>query len=90
MVLNAVASTMMSIEFLTDVPINQYTYKHHQNGTSSTWNLRKYKDCIMFTAAKGVTLVVKDNTENITKCEALLQDNLVYQRLISNYPQRTN
>ena len=44
-------------------------------------NLRKDKDCIIVTADKGVALVVMDKTEYITKCEALLQDNTVYQHL---------
>ena len=44
-------------------------------------NLRKDKDCIIVTADKGVALVVMDKMEYITKCEALLQDNSVYQDL---------
>ena len=44
-------------------------------------NLRKDKDCIIVTADKGVPLVVMDKTEYITKYEALLQDNSVYQHL---------
>ena len=44
-------------------------------------NLRKDMDCIIVTADKGVALVVMDKTEYITKCEALLQDNSVYQHL---------
>ena len=44
-------------------------------------SLRKDKDCIIVTAHKGVALVVMDKTEYITKCEALLQDYLVYQHL---------
>ena len=44
-------------------------------------NLRKDKDHIIVTADKGVALVVLDKTEYITKCEALLQDNSVYQHL---------
>ena len=44
-------------------------------------NLRKDKDHIIVTADKGVALVVMDKTEYITKCEALLQDNSVYQHL---------
>ena len=43
-------------------------------------NLREDKDIIV-TADKGVALVVMDKTEYITKCEALLQDNSVYQHL---------
>ena len=42
-------------------------------------NLRKDKDCIIVTVDKGVALVVMDKTDYITKCEALLQDNSVYQ-----------
>ena len=44
-------------------------------------NLRKDKNRIIVTADKGVALVVMDKTEYITKCEALLQDNSVYQHL---------
>ena len=44
-------------------------------------NLRKDKDCIIVTADKGVALVVMDKTEYITICEALLQENSVYQHL---------
>ena len=42
-------------------------------------NLRKDKDSIIVTADKGVVLVVMDKPEYITKCEALLQPNSVYQ-----------
>ena len=44
-------------------------------------NLRKDKDLIIFTSDKVVALVVMDKTEYITKCEALLQDNSVYQHI---------
>ena len=44
-------------------------------------NLRKDKDFIIVIADKGVALVVMDKTEYITKCEALLQENTVYQHL---------
>ena len=44
-------------------------------------NLKKDKGCIIVTADKGVALVVMDKTKYITKCEALLQDNSVYQHL---------
>ena len=44
-------------------------------------NLRKDKDCIIVTADKGIALIVMDKTVYITKCEALLQDNSVYQHL---------
>ena len=44
-------------------------------------NLRKEKNCIIVTADKGMALVVMDKIEYITKCEALLQDNSVYQHL---------
>ena len=57
-------------------------------------NLRKDKDHISVTADKGVALVGMDKTEYITKCEALLQDQLSISasvhRHISNYPQRTH
>ena len=42
-------------------------------------NLRKDKDHIIVTADKAVALVVMDKTEYITTCQALLQDNSVYQ-----------
>ena len=44
-------------------------------------NLRKDKDHNVVTGDKGMALVVLDKTEYITKCEALLQDNSVYQHL---------
>ena len=44
-------------------------------------NLRKDKDYIIVTADKDVTLAVMDETEYITKCETLLQDNSFYQHL---------
>ena len=48
---------------------------------SALENLRKDKDCIIVTADKGVALDVMNKTEYITKCEALLQENSVYQHL---------
>ena len=42
-------------------------------------NLKKDKDNIIVTAVRGVALLVMDKTENITKCEAILQDNSVKQ-----------
>ena len=57
----------------------------HSNITKSEHlaleNLRKDKDHIIVTADKGVDLVVMDKTEYITKCQAFLQDNSVYQHL---------
>ena len=66
--------------------LNTFTNKPiHTNTTKSEHialeNLRKDKDCIIVKADKGVALVVMDKTEYITKCEALLQDNSVYQHL---------
>ena len=66
--------------------LNSYTNKPiHTNITKSEHlaleNLMKDKDHIIVTADKGVGLVVMDKTEYITKCEALLQDNSVYQHL---------
>ena len=66
--------------------LNTFTNKLiHTNITKSEHlaleNLRKDKDHIIVTADKGVDLVVMDKTEYITKCEALLQDNSVYQHL---------
>ena len=67
MVLTAMASTMLS----------KFTKAEHL----ALENLRKDKGPIIVTAEKGVTLVVMDYTECITNCEALLQDNSVYQHL---------
>ena len=66
--------------------LNTFTNKPiHTNITKSEHlaleNLRKDKDRIIVKADKGVALVVMDKTEYITKCEALLQDNSVYQHL---------
>ena len=66
--------------------LNTFTNKLiHTNITKSEHlaleNLRKAKDYITVTADKGVALVVMDKTEYITKCEALLQHNSVYQHL---------
>ena len=75
----------MSIEFLTPTPINQYKHINHTNITKAEHlaleNLVKDKNCIIATADKGVALVVMDKIEYITKCEALIQDNSVYQHL---------
>ena len=60
----------------TNKPIHTNITKH-----LAIENLRKDKDCIIVTADKGMALVVMDKTEYITKCEALLQDNSVYQHL---------
>ena len=66
--------------------LNTYTNKSiHTNITKAKYlkleNLRKDSDYITVTDAKGVALVVMDKTEYITKCEALLQDNSIYQHL---------
>ena len=66
--------------------LNTYTNKPiHTNITKSEHlaleKLRKDKDHIIVTANKGVVLVVTDRKEYITKCEALLQENSVYQHL---------
>ena len=81
MVLTVVASTMMSIEFLTPSPIKPVNTNITISEHLALENLRKDKDCIIVTANKGVALVVMDKTEYITKCEALLRDNSVYQHL---------
>ena len=69
---------MMSIEFLTPTPKKPI----HTNITKAKHpaykKLKKDIVYIIVTADKGVTLVSMDKTEYITKCEALLQDNLVY------------
>ena len=62
----------------TDKPIHRNIIKAKHLALES---LRKDKDCIIVTVDKGVALVVMDKTEYITKCEALLQDNSVYQHL---------
>ena len=87
MVLTAVASTMMSIEFLAPSPINQYIQNIIKSEHLAFENLRKDKDHIIVTADKGVALVVMDKTEYITNCEALLQDNSVYQHLSKDTSQ---
>ena len=66
--------------------LNTFTNKTiHTNITRSEHvaleNLRKDNDHIMFTADKGVALVVTDKTEYITECKALLLDKSVYQHL---------
>ena len=48
---------------------------------SALKNLRKDKDCIIVTADKDEALVVMDKIEYVTKCQALLQYNSVYQHL---------
>ena len=68
----------MPLEFLTPTPINQYIQTSLKQNIYHLENLRKDNDIIV-TADKGVALVVMDKTEYITKCEALLQDNSVYQ-----------
>ena len=70
--LTAVASTMMSIEFLTPTPINKYIQTSSKQKHLALEHLRSDKDCIIVTADKGVALVVMDKTEDITKFEALL------------------
>ena len=78
----------MSFGLYNDVGriLNTYTNKPiHTNITKAEHlaleNLRKNKDRIIVTPDKAVTLVVMEKTEYITKCEALLQDNSVYQHL---------
>ena len=66
--------------------LNTFTNKPKQTNITKSEhlaleNLRKDKDHIIVTADKGMALVVMDKTEYITKCEALLQDNSVYQHL---------
>ena len=66
--------------------LNTYTNKPiHTNITKAEHlaleNLRKDGDHIIVTADKCVALVVMDKTEYITKCEALPQDNTVYQHI---------
>ena len=69
--------------------LDTYTYKPiHTNITKAEHlaleNLRTEKDHIIVPTDKGVSLVVIAKTEYITKCEALLQDNSVYQHLSKN------
>ena len=66
--------------------LNTYTNKGiHTNITKAEHlpleNLRKDKDHIIVTAGKDVALVVMNKKEYITKHEALLQDNSVYQHV---------
>ena len=72
---------MMSTEFLTPLPINQYIQTSPNQNILALENLSKDKDHIIVIADKGVALVVMDKTEYITKCEAIPQDNSVYQHL---------
>ena len=65
----------------TNKPIHTNISK---SGHLALENLRKDQGCTIVTASKGVALVVMDKTEYITKCEALLQDNSVYQYLSKN------
>ena len=58
MVLTAVASTMMSIEFLTPTPIDQYIQTALKAEHLALENLRKYKDYKIVTADKGVALAI--------------------------------
>ena len=81
MVLTAVAFTMLSIEFLIATPINQYIQSITKAKHVAFESLRKDKSCIFVTVDKGVTLVVMDTKEYITKCKAVLQYNSVYQHL---------
>ena len=65
---------------------NTYTNKPiHTNITKAEnlalENLRKDKDKIIVMMDKGVVLVLMDKINYITKCEAFLQDNSVYQHL---------
>ena len=70
----------------------------HANITKADYlaleNLRIEKDRIIVITDKVVALDVMDKTEYITKCEALLCEQLIlpapFQRHISNYPQRTH
>ena len=81
-VLTAVASTMMSIEFVTPTPMHQYIQTQPAKAEHlALENLRNDKDHIIVNADNGVALVVMDKTEYITKCEAILQDNSVFQHL---------
>ena len=62
----------------TNKPIHTYITKAEYLALENLW---KDKDHITVAADKGVALVVMDKTEYITKCEALIQDNSVYQHL---------
>ena len=75
--------------------LNTYTKKPiHANITKAEHlapeNLRKDSDHFIVTVDKGVTQVVMDKTEYITKCEALLQDNSVYQHLCKDISSTTH
>ena len=50
-------------------------------------NLGKDKGHIIVTTDKDVALVVMDKTEYLKKCEALLQDNSIYQHLSKDTSQ---
>ena len=65
MVLTAVASTMMSIEFYIDKLVHSSITKAEHLVLE---NLRKSLIHIIVTVDKGAALVVMDKTEYITKC----------------------
>ena len=70
MVLTAVAFNMMSIEFLTPLPIEHYIQTSPKQAEHLTFeNLSKGKDCIIVTADKSVALVVMVKVEHTTKCK---------------------
>ena len=77
---------------LKSTKINNYANKWIRTNTPKTEHLalenhRRDRYHIIVTADKGVVLVVIDKTEYTTKCEALLQDNSVYQHLFKTHPQ---
>ena len=67
----------------TNKPIHTYITKLEHLALE---NLRKDSDCITVTADKGLALFGMDETEYITRYEALLQDNSVYQHLSKDRP----
>ena len=72
-----------------DVNVDTFTSKPKQTNITKSEhlaleNLRKDKEHIIVTVDKCVALAVTDKTECITKCEALLWDNSVYQDLFKD------
>ena len=81
MVWTTVASTMMSIEFLTPLPIKQYIQTSLKQNIHPLGISGNTRTASLLQLTKVWPLVVVDKREYITKCEALLQDNSVYQHL---------
>ena len=85
MLLTAVASTIMAIEFLTPMPVHTNISKAENLALQ---NFRKDQDYIIVTADKGVALVVKDKNKIYHKIWSPPTRQLqVYQCLSKTDPQ---